>query len=138
MKRIAIINGVNLGMLGTREVDIYGSVDFDTYFKQLCQRFPELELTYFQTNCTDELVNCILKNRDLDGIILNPGAYTHTEIVLADTVKSISAKVIEVHISNLFNRENYRKKSYLATVCSGSIVGFGLKGYDLALFSFFI
>lgn len=138
MKQIAIINGVNLETLGTREVNIYGAIDFDTYFKYLCQHFSELKLCYYQTNSIHELVDCILKNRELDGIILNPGAYTHSEIVLADTIKSISTKVVEVHISNLFNRENYRKKSYLASVCAGSIVGFGLKGYDLALFSFLI
>lgn len=136
MKKIAIVNGVNLSELGTREVNIYGTLDFQTYFETLRQRFPQFELHYLQSNSLHEIVNYLIANKTMDGFILNPGAYTHQSIVLADTLKTISAKVVEVHISNLFNREIYRRKSYLASACSGTVTGFGLKSYDLALFSF--
>lgn len=136
MKKIAIVNGVNLGELGTREVNIYGTLNFETYFEMLRQRFPQFELHYFQSNSLTEMVDYLLTNKTMDGFILNPGAYTHQSIVLADTLKTISQKVVEVHISNLFNRETYRRKSFIASACSGTITGFGLKSYDLALFSF--
>jgi 3-dehydroquinate dehydratase-2 len=134
MKKIAIVNGVNLGELGSREVNVYGHTDFNTYLEILKQRYPEIELLYFQSNKVDELADFMLQHKHCDGIILNPGAFTHTSLVLADTIAAISAKVVEVHISNLFGRENFRKNSCIASKCSGSICGFGLAGYELALF----
>ena len=134
--RIAISNGVNLGQLGTREVNIYGSQTFEEYFKELERMFPEVELTYFQSDKIEELVDALRKGQNCDGIILNPGAYTHTAIVLADTIRSISTPVIEVHISNLFGRELYRRRSVIAAHCAGFISGFGLQGYALAIHHF--
>ena len=134
MKKIAIVNGVNLGELGCREVDVYGHTDFNTYLHLLKQNHPNVELLYFQSNKVDELVDFMLQHKQCDGIILNPGAFTHTSIILADTIAAIPAKVVEVHISNLYGRENFRKNSLIASKCCGSICGFGLKGYDLALF----
>ncbi|MDR1346496.1 MAG: type II 3-dehydroquinate dehydratase [Bacteroidales bacterium] len=135
MRHIVIINGVNLGELGSREVNIYGHTDFDSYMKQLQSMFSDVKFSYYQTNSLEEIVVALLQNRDKDGIVLNPGAYTHTAMVLADTIKAIPARVVEVHISNLFGRENFRKTSYIAAACAGSISGFGLKGYQLAVLS---
>ncbi|MCL1850815.1 MAG: type II 3-dehydroquinate dehydratase [Bacteroidetes bacterium] len=134
MKTIAIVNGVNLGELGLREVDVYGHTNFHTYLDLLKQSFPDVKLLYFQSNKVEELVDFMLQNKNCDGIILNPGAFTHTSAILADTVATLSAKVIEVHISNLFGRENFRKNSLIASKCCGSISGFGLAGYEMALF----
>ena len=134
--RIAIINGVNLGLLGTREVNIYGAQSFEEYFQELERMFPDVELTYFQSDKIEELVDALRKGQNCDGIILNPGAYTHTAIVLADTIRSISTPVIEVHISNLFGRELYRRRSVIAPHCAGFISGFGLQGYALAIHHF--
>jgi 3-dehydroquinate dehydratase-2 len=134
MKTIAIVNGVNLGELGSREVDVYGHTDFHTYLNLLKQNYPDAELLYFQSNKVEELVDFMLQNKNCDGIILNPGAFTHTSVILADTVATVSAKVIEVHISNLYGRENFRKNSLIASKCCGSICGFGLAGYEMALF----
>ncbi len=132
-KRILIINGVNLQELGTREVNIYGTLSFDEYFKTLQQRHPEVELHYFQSNQVGELAEAITQHKDFDGIILNPGAYTHTTLVLADAIKAVAVPVIEVHISNLFGREQYRRHSFIAGACKGQICGFGLHGYEMAL-----
>ena len=129
----AIINGFNLGCLGTREINVYGSQTFGEYFEQLQGLFPEIELTYFQSDKIEELVNALRKGNSCDGIILNPGAYTHTAIVLADAVRSIDTPVIEVHISNLFGRELYRRRSVISAHCAGFISGFGLQGYELAI-----
>ena len=134
MKKIAVINGINLAELGNREVDIYGHTHFNTYLNNLKQRYPDVEFFYFQSNKMDDMADFMLKHKDCDGIILNPGAFTHTSLVLADTIAAISAKVVEVHISNLFGRENFRKNSLIASKCCGSICGFGLAGYELALF----
>jgi len=134
MKKIAIVNGINLGELGTREVDVYGHTDFSSYLNTLKQRYPDVELIDFQSNKIDELANFMLQHKHCDGIILNPGAFTHTSVILADTIAAIPAKVVEVHISNLFGRENFRKNSLIASKCSGSLCGFGLSGYELALF----
>ena len=133
-KKIAIINGINLAELGTREVDVYGHTDFNTYLDYLKQRYPKVELIYFQSNKVEELAEFMLQHKHNDGIILNPGAFTHTSLILADTIATIPAKVVEVHISNLYGRENFRKNSLIASKCCGSICGFGLKGYELALF----
>lgn len=132
-RRILILNGVNLGELGTREVNIYGNTDFREYFAKLQSQFPEFELAYFQTDLIGEMVRAMLDFKDGEAIVINPGAYTHTSIVLADTIKALPVKVIEVHISNLFGREKYRRNSFISGVCYGSISGFGLKGYELAL-----
>ena len=131
--RIKIINGVNLSQLGTREVNIYGSQTFEEYFEQLKRLFPDVELSYFQSDKIEELVDALRKGQNCDGIVLNPGAYTHTAIVLADAVRSICTPVVEVHISNLFGRELYRRRSVIAAHCVGFISGFGLQGYELAI-----
>lgn len=133
MKKILILNGVNLGLLGTREVDVYGHQSFESYFVELQNEFSKLELHYFQTDSLEDLVQKITKSEEFDGIILNPGAYTHTAIVLSDAIKAVKTPVIEVHISNLFGREQYRKDSMISGACIGSISGFGLKSYKIAL-----
>ncbi|MCQ2265445.1 MAG: 3-dehydroquinate dehydratase [Bacteroidales bacterium] len=131
--KLAIINGVNLGRLGTREVDIYGSTSFEDYFSELQKKFPTTELAYFQSDNLAELVAALRRFDGYDGIIFNPGAYTHTAIVLADAIGSINTPVVEVHISNLFGREMYRKTSMISSRCIGFISGFGLQGYQLAV-----
>lgn len=134
MLKIAIINGPNLNLLGVREKDIYGNQSFEDYFKTLQAKFAAVELHYYQSNVEGELIN---KLHDIgfsyDGIILNAGAYTHTSVAIADAVAAIKTPVIEVHISNIFAREDYRHVSYLGKHCKGSISGFGLKGYDMAI-----
>ncbi|MDR2970466.1 MAG: 3-dehydroquinate dehydratase [Bacteroidales bacterium] len=134
MKKIAIVNGVNLSELGSREVNVYGHTDFFSFLDLLKKRFPDIELIYFQSNKVDELADFMLQQKHSDGIILNPGAYTHTSVILADTIAAISAKVLEVHITNVYGRENFRKNSLIASNCCGSICGFGLAGYEMALF----
>lgn len=136
MKTIAIINGINLAELGTREVNIYGSTDFESYFAQLKIDFPQLSLFYYQANEVEKLAEYLLQCKDFDGIILNPGAFTHTSIILSDTIKNIATKVVEVHLSNIAAREHFRKNSLVGSACVGSISGFGLDSYRLALFFF--
>lgn len=133
MKKIIIINGVNLGELGNREPDWYGNSSFEEYLKELRADFPELEIDYFQSNSLDILVDKILSSKNYDGIVLNPGAFTHTSIVLADAIKAISVPVVEVHISNVAKREKLRKESFISAAVIGTITGFGLKSYRLAL-----
>ncbi|MBI3519385.1 MAG: type II 3-dehydroquinate dehydratase [Bacteroidetes bacterium] len=134
MLKIAIINGPNLNLLGKREVEIYGTQSFEEYFKTLQAKYPSIELSYFQSNVEGELINKLHEiGFSTDGIILNAGAYTHTSIAIADAVAGIKTPVIEVHISNIFTREDYRHVSYLGKHCKGSISGFGLKGYEMAL-----
>ena len=133
--KLLIINGVNLGLLGTREVNVYGHVTFEEYLASLRQQFPSVQLDFFQSDSLDELVGRI-HSAGYDGIIFNPGAYTHTSIVLADAVKAVATPVVEVHISNLFGREQYRRNSRLSGCCKGFIAGFGLQGYALAIQSF--
>lgn len=134
--KLLIINGVNLGILGTREVNVYGHVTFEEYLFSLRQQFSSIQIDYFQSDALHELVARIHNAAEYDGIILNPGAYTHNSIVLADAVKAVATPVVEVHISNLFAREQYRRKSCLAGCCKGFISGFGLQGYALAVQSF--
>jgi 3-dehydroquinate dehydratase-2 len=134
--RLLIINGVNLSCLGTREVDIYGSVSFEEYLGKLRVLYPQAEISFFQSDDVGALANAITTARNLHGIILNAGAYTHTSMVLADAVRTAKCPVVEVHISNLFGREQYRRKSVLSSVCAGFISGFGLESYDLAVTSF--
>ncbi len=133
MKKITIINGPNLNMLGEREVSIYGTTSFEDYFKELKQLFPQVEFTYRQSNVEGELVNFIQEAKQQDGIVLNAAGYTHTSVAIADAVSAIKAPVIEVHISNIFAREEFRHTSFLSPVCKGCIIGLGLQGYTLAV-----
>ncbi|GHV35011.1 3-dehydroquinate dehydratase [Bacteroidia bacterium] len=137
MKKILIINGPNLNLLGKREPEIYGNTSFEDYFEQLKINFPNLELHYFQSNVEGEIINKLHEcGFDFDGILLNAAGYTHTSISIADAVKSIKTSVVEVHISNVYAREEYRHKSLIAPNCKGVISGFGMKSYDLAIMSF--
>ena len=137
MKKIIIINGPNLNLLGKREPDIYGSQSFEGYFKSLKEDFSALELDYFQSNIEGELID---KLHDVgfsyDGIVLNAAAYTHTSVGIGDAVKGISTPVIEVHISNTYSREEFRHQSFISPNAKGVVLGFGLKSYALALQSF--
>ena len=134
---IIIINGPNLNLLGKREKEIYGEQSFDDYFFLLKQRYPEINTHYFQSNVEGEIINKLHETGfSFDGIILNAGGYTHTSVAIADAVKSISTPVIEVHISNIYAREEFRHKSLLAPNCKGIICGFGLDSYRLAIESF--
>ncbi|NCT95225.1 MAG: type II 3-dehydroquinate dehydratase [Chitinophagaceae bacterium] len=132
--KIAIINGPNLNLLGKRETAIYGQHSFDDYLVGLKQRYPQVELHYFQTNVEGELVNELHKvGFDYDGIVLNPAAYTHTSVAIGDAIKAIKAPVVEVHISNVHAREDFRKLSHVSASAAGTITGLGLKGYELAI-----
>ena len=131
--KITIINGPNLNLLGTRETDIYGSQNFDSYLDSLKSAFPKITFDYFQSNIEGEIINHIHESKDCDGIILNAAAYTHTSVGIADAVKSIDCKVIEVHISNTYSREEFRHNSFLSPVVNGIIIGFGLDSYRLAI-----
>ena len=131
--KITIINGPNLNLLGTRETDIYGRQNFDSYLDSLKASFPKITFDYFQSNIEGELINHIHESKDCDGIVLNAAAYTHTSVGIADAVKSIDCKVIEVHISNTYSREEYRHNSFLSPVVNGIIIGFGLDSYRLAV-----
>jgi 3-dehydroquinate dehydratase-2 len=132
--KIVIINGANLNLLGIREPDIYGGKDFNSYLNELIQIYPEVEIEYFQSNIEGEIINFIHENGfNCEGIILNPGGYTHTSVAIADAVSAIKVPVIEVHISNTHAREEERKISLLTKYCKGSITGLGLEGYELAL-----
>jgi 3-dehydroquinate dehydratase-2 len=137
--KILIINGPNLNLLGKREPDIYGDESFDSYLEQLKTSYPILELDYFQSNVEGEIINQLhTAGFDYDGIILNAGGYTHTSVAIADAVAAIKASVIEVHISNVYAREEYRHVSLMAKHCKGVIAGFGLPSYKLAIESFFL
>ena len=132
--KIAIINGPNLNLLGKREVDIYGGESFDKYLNTLHDKYANIEISYFQSNVEGELINEIQRvGFSSDGIILNPGGYTHTSVAIGDAIAAISSPVIEVHISNIFGREDFRKLSYVSAKAKGVISGLGLKGYELAL-----
>ena len=135
--KIIIINGPNLNLLGVREPEIYGNLGFEDFFNKLKNSFKEIELSYYQNNVEGELINKIQEvGFTYDGIILNAGGYTHTSVAIADSIAAIKTPVIEVHISNIFAREDYRKVSLLAPKCKGSISGFGLDSYRLAVESF--
>ena len=132
--KIAIINGPNLNLLGKRETDIYGNESFDSFLSKLRERFPKVSLEYFQNNVEGEIVNALQEyGFSADGIVLNPGGYTHTSVAIGDAVAAIPAKVIEVHISNIFGREEFRKLSHVSGKSVGIISGLGLKGYELAI-----
>lgn len=135
--KLLIINGPNLNLLGTREPKIYGTATFEDYFKDLQKKFPQHNLSYFQSNIEGELIDKLQEvGFDYDGIIFNAAAYTHTSVGLGDAVKAIKTPVIEVHISNVHAREEFRHKSFIAPHAKGVIAGFGLQSYDLAIASF--
>ncbi len=132
--KIAIINGPNLNLLGTREPEVYGNQTFEQYLQTIKKRYADIEISYFQSNVEGELINEIQKaGKGYDGIVLNPGGYTHTSVAIGDAIASISTPVVEVHISNVHAREDFRKISHVSAKCKGSIIGLGLKGYDLAI-----
>lgn len=138
--KIAIINGPNLNLLGTREPNVYGNQTFEDFYKSLVAKYADVEFSYFQSNVEGELIDELQRagrNLNSDGIILNPGGYTHTSVAIGDAIASIDSPVIEVHISNVHAREDFRKISHVSAKCKGSIIGLGLKGYELAL-SFFL
>lgn len=137
MKKILIINGPNLNLLGKREPTIYGSASFEDYLHSLRDQYPECDIAYYQSNVEGELINKIHEvGFGYDGIILNAGAYTHTSIALHDAIKAVTTPVVEVHISNVHAREPFRHVSMISAACKGVVVGFGLNSYRLALDSF--
>jgi 3-dehydroquinate dehydratase-2 len=132
--KIGIINGPNLNLLGKREPEVYGNKTFEDYLNELKANYPKAEIHYFQSNVEGELINKLHElGFTFDGIIINAGGYTHTSVAIADAIAAIKTPVIEVHISNIFAREDFRHVSYMGAKCVGSISGMGLKGYELAL-----
>ncbi len=132
--RISIINGPNLNLIGTRETDIYGGESFEHYFQKLRRKYQNVDFDYFQSNVEGELINEIQRaGAKMDGIILNPGGYSHTSVAIGDSIAAIKIPVIEVHISNIDAREEFRKLSHVSAKCRGTISGLGLKGYALAV-----
>ncbi|MEQ3499095.1 type II 3-dehydroquinate dehydratase [Tenacibaculum sp. SSH1-16] len=137
MKKVIIINGPNLNLLGKREPTIYGASTFEDYLKELKNKYVDIQLEYFQSNIEGEIIDKLHEvGFDYNGIILNAAAYTHTSVGIGDAVKGIETPVVEVHISNIHAREEFRHVSYIAPNAKGVIFGFGLKGYELALQSF--
>lgn len=131
--RIAIINGPNLNLLGTREPDVYGSQTFEDYLSELKGLFPSVEFSYFQSNIEGELVDELQRvGFSFDGIIMNPGGYTHTSVAIGDAIAAIKTPLIEVHISNVHAREEFRRLSHVSAKARGTIAGLGLRGYELA------
>jgi 3-dehydroquinate dehydratase-2 len=132
--KIAIINGPNLNLLGKRETDIYGNMSFDLFLEKLKAKYPHIHFSYYQSNIEGELVTELQRvGFELDGIIFNPAGYTHTSVAIGDAIAAIKAPVIEVHISNVHAREDFRKLSHVSGKSVGSIFGLGLKGYELAV-----
>ncbi len=132
--KIAIINGPNLNLLGKREPGIYGNQGFDEYYTELQSKFPEVAFSYFQSNVEGELINELQRvGFDFQGIVMNPGGYTHTSVAIGDAIAAIKTPLIEVHISNVHAREDFRKLSHVSAKAAGSIIGLGLKGYELAV-----
>ncbi|MEO5684842.1 MAG: type II 3-dehydroquinate dehydratase [Chitinophagaceae bacterium] len=132
--KIAIINGPNLNLLGKREPGIYGNESFETFFNKLKAVYPQVTFSYFQSNVEGELINEIQRaGFDADGIVMNPGGYTHTSVAIGDAIAAVKAPLIEVHISNVHAREDFRKLSHVSAKAAGSIIGLGLKGYELAV-----
>ena len=135
--KILLINGPNLNLLGKREKNIYGSMPFETYYQTLAEKYYELSFEYYQSNIEGEIINKIHETGfSYDGIILNAGAYSHTSVAIRDAIAGVKAPVVEVHISNILTRENFRHESIIGPVCKGSIMGFGLDSYRLAVESF--
>jgi len=136
--KLIIINGPNLNLLGKREPEIYGSKTFEDYFRELKLQFNKVELSYFQSNIEGEIIDKLHEvGFNYDGIILNAAAYTHTSVGIGDAIKGIEVPVVEVHISNIHAREDFRQHSYISPNAKGVLFGFGLKGYNLAIQSFF-
>ena len=134
MKKIEIINGPNLNLLGRREPEVYGHRSFDDFLEQLRRQYPEVEIGYYQSNHEGDLIDRIQAvGFEADGIVLNAGAYTHTSIALHDAIKAVPAPTVEVHISNVHQREEFRHKSFISAACRGVICGFGLDSYRLAV-----
>ena len=132
--KIAIINGPNLNLLGVRETTVYGSQSFDQYLTHLQKIFNHIEINYFQSNVEGELINQLQEfGFEYNGIVLNPGGYTHTSVAMDDCIAAITTPVVEVHISNIHAREEFRKISHVSAKCKGTIAGLGLKGYELAI-----
>jgi 3-dehydroquinate dehydratase-2 len=132
--KIAIINGPNLNLLGKRETDIYGNMPFEEYLTKLQQKYPHIHFRYFQSNIEGELIDEVQRvGFDHDGIVINPGGYTHTSVALGDAIAAIKTRVVEVHISNVHAREEFRKLSHVSGKSVGSIFGLGMQGYELAL-----
>ncbi len=140
--KILVVNGPNLNLLGTREPAIYGCETLDkinSELKDFAKKLSaEIELTFFQSNIEGEIIDKIQSCMDFDGLIINPAAYTHTSIAIADCIKGLEIKAVEVHLSNVNNREEFRKKSFIAPVCKGSVIGFGKDGYKMALLGLFL
>ena len=132
--QVVIINGPNLNLLGTREKSIYGEENFESYFHKIQARYPDLQLSYYQSNVEGELIDKLHEvGFSADGIVLNAGAYTHTSVAISDAIAAIKSPVVEVHISNIHAREEFRHLSLITKECAGMITGFGLAGYDLAI-----
>ncbi|SEF54265.1 type II 3-dehydroquinate dehydratase [Algoriphagus boritolerans] len=135
--KIQIINGPNLNLLGKREPEIYGSETFEDYFENLQKRFPQVELHYYQSNVEGELINKIHEvGFSFDAILLNAGGYTHTSVAISDAISGVTTPAVEVHISNIYKREEFRHKSIISKSCVGMISGLGLKGYELGVLYF--
>ena len=135
--KIIIVNGPNLNLLGVREKSIYGSSTFASYYESIVSRYPDIEFDYFQSNVEGELINYLQEvGFSAHGIVFNAGAYTHTSVAIRDTIAAITTPVVEVHISNILTRENFRHESIIGPVCKGSIMGFGLDSYRLGIESF--
>ncbi|KPQ13769.1 MAG: 3-dehydroquinate dehydratase II AroQ [Algoriphagus marincola HL-49] len=132
--KIQIINGPNLNLLGKREPEVYGSTSFEEYFEELKKQFPQIDLHYFQSNVEGELINKIHEvGFDFDAILLNAGGYTHTSVAISDAIAGVTTPVLEVHISNIYKREEFRHKSIISQASVGMISGLGLKGYELGI-----
>ncbi|MCK9616295.1 MAG: type II 3-dehydroquinate dehydratase [Lentimicrobiaceae bacterium] len=137
MQKIIIINGPNLNLLGKREPEVYGNRSFEEYLSELRLLYPDFQIDHFQSNVEGEIINKLQETGfSYDGIILNAGGYTHTSVAITDTIKAIKTPVVEVHISNINAREDYRRQSLIATAVKGSISGFGMDSYRLAVESF--
>jgi 3-dehydroquinate dehydratase-2 len=132
--KIAIINGPNLNLLGKREPEVYGNQSFEQFYAELQKKFPDIQFSYYQSNVEGELIDELQKvGFSVDGIVLNPGGYTHTSVALGDAISAIKSQVVEVHISNVHAREEFRRISHVSAKAKGTIVGLGLKGYELAV-----
>ena len=132
--KISIINGPNLNLLGKREPDVYGNQSFDQYYQSLQQLFPSVQFSYFQSNVEGELIDELHRvGFDYDGILINPGGYTHTSVAIGDAIAAIKTPVIEIHISNVHAREDFRKISHVSAKCKGTISGLGMNGYRLGV-----
>ncbi|OAQ39602.1 3-dehydroquinate dehydratase [Pedobacter psychrophilus] len=137
--KIQIINGPNLNLLGKREPGIYGNEGFESFFETLKTKFPEVELFYFQSNVEGEIINKLHEvGFSFDGVVINAGAYTHTSVAIGDAIAAIKTPVVEVHISNVYAREEFRHLSMMAKNCKGIVTGFGMMSYELALQSFML